>query len=348
MKKIDFAIFRGLNTSGGGKVPEVPYLDLAKQEEPLKFLFTLNGKGMIAEDNIHTITGGEKTGKSAVGIALMAAALRGEFLGIKAAEKETPILWVDTEQDTRTLRERALAMLKLAGYESGAPEALNIVTLRAAVLGDRLSIISQAIRDKGPKLVFIDGAVDLCEDFNDNTKSLHVVEELLRLSEVYHCTILTVIHTNRQGLEARGHLGAFLQQKSGEVYHLEKILDIATVKQALSRFAPVPPFSFRFGDNFTLEAAQEAEDTSIRDIFLEVFENDYEKQIRSGKLNELLQEKLSCARKTASATVAAALNCLVLDRIKISGREVYYQLNQNAGRDFGPACTHEEDEDDCL
>ena len=82
MKKIDFTIFRSLNSTGGGKVPEVPYLDLSKHEDPVKFLFTLDGKGMIAEDNIHTIMGLQKTGTSAVGIALMAAAIKGEFLGI--------------------------------------------------------------------------------------------------------------------------------------------------------------------------------------------------------------------------------------------------------------------------
>ena len=347
MKKIDFAIFRGLNTSGGGKVPEVPYLDLTKQEEPLKFLFTLNGRGMIAEDNIHTIMGLQKTGKSAVGIALMAAALRGEFLGIRANEEKTPVLWIDTEQDTQTLRERALAMLKIAGYDSGAPETLNIVTLRAAVLGDRLSIISQAIRDKGPKLVFIDGAVDLCEDFNDNTKSLHVVEELLRLCEVYHCTILPVIHTNKKEEVARGHLGAFLQQKSGEVYLLRKVMDIATVTQSESRFAPVSPFAFQFGDNFTIEPVESAE-SPLRDLFLEIFENDFDKKIRSGDLCQILQERKGFGSRSAMNMMAAAVKALILDKEKISQNKAYYQLNQNAGRDFGPACTQDEEDDDVL
>lgn len=346
MKKIDFTIFRGLNSTGGGKVPEVPYLDLSKHEDPVKFLFTLDGKGMIAEDNIHTIMGLQKTGKSAVGIALMAAAIKGEFLGIKATEKETPVLWVDTEQDTRTLRERALAMLKLAGYESGAPESLNIVTLRAAVLGDRLSIISQAIRDKAPKLVFIDGAVDLCEDFNDNTKSLHVVEELLRICEVYHCTILTVIHTNKKEEIARGHLGAFLQQKSGEVYLLRKIMDIATVTQSESRFAPVPPFAFQFADNFSIEPVQSAE-SPMRDLFLDIFGHDYGKKIRSGELCEILQQRRGCGTRSAMTMIAEAVKALILDKEKISQNKAYYQLNQNAERDFGP-CTQNDEDDDVL
>lgn len=346
MKKIDFTVFQGLNSGPGGKVQDVPYLDLFKEEEPGSFLFTFNGKGMIAEDNIHIIKGREKTGKSAVGIAFMAAAIGGEFLGIKANKTETPILWVDTEQDTKTLRERALAMLRLAGYEAGSPQTLSIVTLRATPIGDRLPIISQAIRERSPKMVFIDGAVDLCEDFNDSSKSANVVSELLKLLENYHCTIITVIHTNKFDEEARGHLGGILQQKSAEVYLLKKTMDIATVSQELSRFTPVPPFSFQFEEGFSISPVTDSQkDSGLRDLFLELFENDFGKEIRAGKLNEAISEKCHCSGRTANTMIVTAVNALILDKREISKREVYYSLNRNADRDFADIGPEDEDND---
>ena len=115
-------------TTENGRI--VPYLEIAGEDEPIEYLFTLGDKyGLIARANLHTLRGAPKTGKSAAGIALIVAAIKGEFIGIKANRDNLAVLWIDTEQDKNTLRQKARAVLDMAGLDT-QPEALKVVTLR--------------------------------------------------------------------------------------------------------------------------------------------------------------------------------------------------------------------------
>lgn len=240
---------------GSGHVAQssgVPYLDLSGTDEPVEFLFRKDGCGLMARGNLQIVKGREKTGKSAAGIALMVAALKGCFLQIKPDRDDYTILWIDTEQDSSTLRERGKAALKMAGGVS-TDDRLWIVALKGESPAERLRLTLEAIREKWPDLVFIDGAVDLCADFNDNKECASVVSELMKATEEYGCAILCVIHTNKKDEEARGHLGTILQQKCSEVYEVTKSGDGAVMRLQKSRFADISPVSFRFADGFMLE-----------------------------------------------------------------------------------------------
>ena len=126
-KQIDFSHW----PKGGAPATEgraVPYLDIAGEDAPIDYLFTLGGKyGLIARANLHTLQGTKKAGKSAAGLALIVAALKGEFLGITASREDLAVLWIDTEQDKTTLRQKARAVLSMAGLDL-PPERLKIVT----------------------------------------------------------------------------------------------------------------------------------------------------------------------------------------------------------------------------
>ena len=72
-------------TAENGQI--VPYLEIAGEDEPIEYLFTLGDKyGLIARANLHTLRGAPKTGKSAAGLALIAAALKGDKLHFFASE----------------------------------------------------------------------------------------------------------------------------------------------------------------------------------------------------------------------------------------------------------------------
>ena len=148
--------------------PKVPYLDITGEDAPIDFLFTLGGKyGLIARANLHTLQGTKKAGKSAAGLALIAAALKGDFIGITPSRDNLAVLWIDTEQDKDTLRKKARAVLSMAGLET-PPERLKIVTLRGyGGPADALAATLQAIEENAADFVFLDGVVDLCQAFND-------------------------------------------------------------------------------------------------------------------------------------------------------------------------------------
>lgn len=251
MIRIDFGRWGVGHVTQGSRVP---YLDLGGTDEPIDFLFRYRGgHNLIARGNAQVVKGREKTGKSAFGVALMVAAMGGSFLQIEPNRDDYTLLWIDTEQDKSTLRERAKAAVKMA-CEASTGERLRIVTLKGIDPAERLKMTLTAIRGSRPDFVFIDGVVDLCGDFNDNKQSASVTNELMKATEEYRCAILCVIHTNKKDDEARGHLGTILQQKCSEVYEVTKNGGTAIVRQDKCRFADIPDISFQFADDFMLEA----------------------------------------------------------------------------------------------
>lgn len=316
----------------------VPYLDVAGEDAPIDFLFTLGGKyGLIARANLHTLQGTKKAGKSAAGLALIVAALKGEFLGITASRENLAVLWIDTEQDRNTLRQKARAVLSMAGLDV-PPERLKIVTLRGyGGPADVLAVTLQAIEENKADFVFLDGVVDLCQAFNDEEKSRDVVRKLETYAEQYGAAILGLIHTNKRDNEARGHLGAIMQQKSAEIYQVNKESNTAQVIQPFSRFAPVPPFSFSFADDFKIESSTEAinkaqEETRAR--FGELFKDT--KRLTAGELAKAYAAARGITPRQAQRVIKEATAAGVLFKSE-EGRNVFYSF-------LFPADTEEEDE----
>lgn len=316
-------------TAENGQI--VPYLEIAGEDEPIEYLFTLGDKyGLIARANLHTLRGAPKTGKSAAGLALIAAALKGEFIGIKANRDNLVVLWIDTEQDKNTLRQKARAVLDMAGLKA-QPEALKIVTLRGyGSPADALAATLQAIEENAADFVFLDGVVDLCQAFNDEEKSREVVRRLETHAEQYEAAILGLIHTNKKDDEARGHLGAIMQQKSAEIYQVNKREgeNVANVTQPFSRFAPVPGFAFAFADNFKITTAVDAQQRAnsealerMRSTFATLFVD--ANKLSKGELKEAYKRAQGCQDRTAEKEIKAAVEADVLQKTQ-EGRNVYY------------------------
>lgn len=307
----------------------VPYLDINGVDDPIDFLFTLGGKyGLIARANLHTLQGQKKAGKSAAGLALIVAAIKGDFIGLTPSRENLAVLWIDTEQDKNTLRQKAKAVLSMAGRET-MPETLKIVTLRGyGSPADALAATLQAIAENAADFVFLDGVVDLCQAFNDEEKSRAVVRQLEAHAEKYGAAILGLIHTNKYNDEARGHLGAIMQQKSAEIYQVNKEGNAAQVTQPFSRFAPVPPFSFTFADDFKIAAPAEGNTdlerfAALNRAFVPLFADT--QRLTAGELVAAYMDYYQKSKRTAQDAIKAATFARVLDR-QIDGRRVYYCL----------------------
>lgn len=314
------------SAKAGGPLP-LPYLDINGEIEPTDFLFTLTGKyGIIARGNLHTLQGTKKAGKSAAGLVLIVSALKGEFLGIECNTDNPVILWADTEQDKATLQNKARAVLSMAGIEK-QPERLKVLTFRGyGSPAEVLAATLQAIADNTPDLVFLDGVVDLCQAFNDEEESREVVRKLEAYAERYGSAILGLIHTNKHDNEARGHLGAIMQQKSAEIYQVNKEGNTAEVSQVCSRFAPVPPFSFSFADDFKVAPAAEALSRAraeMQTTFGELFKG--KKRISSTELKAAYKEAKQCKDRKAETDIKAAKDAGILFAEK-EGKRVWYSL----------------------
>ncbi len=331
-RPLNLARLAGLMKEGEQTREALPWLDdLEGEDTPVPFLFNLNAKGgpygIIAAANLHTIKGLEKTGKSAAGLALIVAAISGYFLGIEPARACLRILWIDTEQDRRTLRQKARAVLAMAGTDT-RPEGLRILPLRGYAVPDRLKLTRQAIEETAPDLVLLDGVVDLCEEFNEEKPSRAVINELAAISETTGAAILGIIHANRrEDQKARGHLGTLLQQKSGEIYQADKSGDTATIRQERSRFAPVPPFRFDFADGFKIKAADgsgalAARVEELRAVFGRLFQA--RTQYTYTDLVEDYKAEADCGKNTAKQAITDARDRFNILKVEGTGKAKRY------------------------
>lgn len=316
------------------------YLDVTVELPPDDCLFDRCGQGMLARANLHTVKGKMKAGKSAFGLAIMAAALGGCCLGIKPRREDLTILWVDTEQDKRTVQRKGKAVLRMAGLsEDVMPDHLKVLSLRG--WGDPVEMLNatlRAIEDNAPDLAFLDGVVDFCAAFNDEEKSRETIRSLENCAARYETTILGLIHTNKNDSNARGHLGAFMESKSAEVYEVKKTDEsFATVEQVLSRFAPVEPFSFAFTKDFDLTPIEhqsvedriDEERQKLRLDFDHLFLDESKQHIDAAlsytytDLWHNFKDYYHQSEATAKRAISRATALGILDRVRMGRRFVY-------------------------
>ena len=220
---------------------------------PNVFLFSIDGVPCINLGNIHTIGAKQKNGKTSLIELLAAASINGEWNRIKCLLPGIDILYIDTEMAPCDTLDVIHKIEILAGIDN-LPDNIHLVNFRPLTSSEMKQGIPFLIHVFHPKLVIIDGIIDLCANFNDIEASQElVVNFLMKTALKYDCAIINVLHTNKTDgySELRGHLGAFFEQKGTTVIKCEKDDDtnIVTVKFPTHRYAPLPEFHFTFDEN---------------------------------------------------------------------------------------------------
>lgn len=325
----------------------LPRLRVTDVIQPPEGLFVLDGKNMLIRANLHTVKGKMKAGKSALGLVLMAAALGGCCLGIRPRRDDLSIVWIDTEQDQATLQMKMKAVLRMAGLPDDVDQDDRLAVYPLRGWGTPSELLEATVRafmeNEHADLIFLDGVVDVCSAFNDEEASRETVSRLEKIIEKYGVTILTNIHTNKGDDNARGHLGALVEQKSAEVYEVVKAdFGIATVKQTVSRYGEVSPFSFAFQDDFTLAGAVDPAKSDgtieeVRRLFEPLFQNgemvlDDSIAYRYTDLYKSYKDYHGVSERLAKSMISKAVSpkCGVLEK---TVRPVRYRL-RSASRDF--------------
>lgn len=230
---------------------------MEKEYAPNKFLFKIKGVDVLTEGDIHTIGAKQKGGKTSFVTILIAAMLAGQWNCVKCMMAEGCILYIDTEMKSGDTKSLAIRAMKMAGVGAKVVnERLHMVNFRPLTPQEMEVGIRYYIALYRPVLVFIDGIVDLCANFNDVEMSQNLVLNfLMKIAEKFNCAIVSILHTNKTDgySELRGHLGAFLEQKGVTTFKCEKdeTQNLVTVKVPTHRYAPVPDFYFTFDDDGT-------------------------------------------------------------------------------------------------
>ena len=229
---------------------------------PEEYALEVDGKGIFALRDIHAVKAKQKAGKTTALKVCMAALLRGEVFRVKSLLERPRIVYFDTEQnrtDTKLILEDVARLTELA------PEAIDsqvaLYSLRRCDREDLYPLLSQAIADEKPDVVFIDGIVEFVASFNDESESKQLIHELLKLSDDSHCAIVCVLHTNKadEDHNMRGHLGTMLAQKASTVLECKKERgsSVITVSCSEARHQEMPDWSITFDEEGHIVDADE-------------------------------------------------------------------------------------------
>lgn len=202
------------------------------------------------QSTIGAVVGQQKSGKSFLLACIVASALgKGEqrcYFSYKADETDR-IVFFDTEQSEYFYKLSQSRIYEMAGLKTNQPR-YEAYHLRRLTVEQRVKAVETIVREGDkPKLIVIDGVVDLCPDFNNERESAQTVEFLMRLSDETGAMLITVLHLTKGLGFMRGHLGTALQNKCD--FSIEVAVDKTSpgwfnVTSRDSRFTPFPKFSF--------------------------------------------------------------------------------------------------------
>ena len=211
---------------------------------------------------IHIISGKPGNGKTGLMAQLIAATLGGKFGDTVARTVvhkvqgsneykviPTRILYVDTEQgedDTIAFKNRVISMSGVTSNK--AKEHFFILRLRDTELAqDRWKKILKAIYVVQPTDIFLDGMLDIVEDYNDQKECQPIIRKCMMLATYYDTSLWAVLHENPMVEKLVGTLGSITQRKVSEIFTVIKVKQ-ADLKDN-DRRADLPDIYFRVKQN---------------------------------------------------------------------------------------------------
>ena len=238
------------------------FLDFDKPYRPPRYTLERNDVAFADVGEIHIVSGKPGNGKTGLMAQLIAATLGGQFgktiarkVGHKVSGAEgfqevpTCILYVDTEQgedDTIGFKNRILSMSGVP--KDVAKQHLKILRLRDTELAlDRWKKILKAIWQVQPTDIFLDGMLDIVEDYNDQKECQPIIRKCMMLATHYDTSLWAVLHENPMVDKLVGTLGSITQRKVSEIFTVIKVKQ-SELKEH-DRNPSLPPIYFRVKQN---------------------------------------------------------------------------------------------------
>ena len=214
------------------------FLDFDEPYRPPRYTMERDGVPFADVGELHIISGKPGNGKTGLMSQLEAATLGGRFgnticreIGHKLEGQggfmviPTRILHIDTEQgkdDTIAFKNRVISM---SGVEKEqAKEHFFILRLRDTESAkDRWRKILKAIYIVKPTDIFLDGMLDIVEDYNDQKECQPIIRKCMMLATHYDASLWAVLHENPMVDKLVGTLGSITQRKVSEIFTVIKV-----------------------------------------------------------------------------------------------------------------------------
>ena len=243
----------------------VPYrLDFTKPYQAPKYVLSWNGIGFAPIGGIHAVTGQAGNGKTMTLAQFISAILGGSFGNLRyELSEEIPeprVLYIDTEMEeanTIAMKNRVLSMTGRTVGENY--EDFIVIMLRetpskdketsAAVMRWRLTL--KALYEYKPTVAFIDGLLDVVNDFNSNTECQEIIYKCMQAATHYGISLWCLVHQNPGGDKLVGHIGSMLERKVTDIFVTKKDKNDITgdvtfnVHQMKARGRDIPDWKFK-------------------------------------------------------------------------------------------------------
>lgn len=230
---------------------------------PPEYILHIGGVPVMGLNDFSLIIGKAKSRKTFAMTLIMAVFLCRiiEQMQSQTYGNKTRLIWFDTEQSPYYVQRAYKTALRLAGYDD-APE-LEVYSLRPYSPQERQAIINHVLYSGNSNndilFAIIDGIRDLVTDINDQQQATDISTWLLKVTADKGMHISTVLHTNKNDSNARGHLGTELTNKAQSTVTVEKSTenkDISIVKPDYCRDKDFEPFAFRIEDDLPVIDAE--------------------------------------------------------------------------------------------
>ena len=225
------------------------FLDFDEPYRPPRYTMERDGVPFADVGELHIISGKPGNGKTGLMSQLEAATLGRKFGNTLARDvghivrdeqgnivmgedhrplfqqRPTRILHIDTEQgkdDTIAFKNRVISMSGVDPQE--AKEHFFILRLRDTELAiDRWKKILKAIWQVQPTDIFLDGMLDIVEDYNDQKECQPIIRKCMMMATHYDTSLWAVLHENPLVDKLVGTLGSITQRKVSEIFTVIKV-----------------------------------------------------------------------------------------------------------------------------
>ena len=225
------------------------FLDFDEPYRPPRYTMEREGVPFADVGELHIISGKPGNGKTGLMSQLEAATLGGQFGKTVSRQvghiqrdeqgnvindgmnrpvyqpRPVRILHIDTEQgkdDTIAFKNRVISMSGINAQE--AKQHFFILRLRdTEEAKDRWRKILKAIWQTQPTDIFLDGMLDIVEDYNDQKECQPIIRKCMMLATHYDTSLWAVLHENPMVDKLVGTLGSITQRKVSEIFTVIKV-----------------------------------------------------------------------------------------------------------------------------
>jgi len=218
------------------------FLNFEKPYRPPRYTMERNGIPFADVGELHIISGKPGNGKTGLMSQLMSASLSGQHGNTlkrevphkvkneetgEIEEKMVPtvLLYIDTEQgedDTIAIKNRVCSMANI-DYSKPSKQ-FHVLRLRDTETAEqRWRKILKAIYLKKPTDIFLDGMLDIVNDYNDQTECQPIIRKCMMLATHYDSSLWAVLHENPLVDKLVGTLGSITQRKVSEIFTVIKV-----------------------------------------------------------------------------------------------------------------------------